>query len=103
MEWKPRGTSRSSRRPDPHPANTRGHGDRLFAVRLFYREPTYELEQGVARVEPYRITLHAWGRDAAAALSVAEDCFRAMAVQSSVSWQRILVGHMCWEVQADHQ
>jgi len=78
--------------------NARGRGDRLFAVRLFYREPTYDLERGVYRVEPYRVTLHVWGRDVASALAEAEDSFRATAAQSSVAWQRVLVGHMCWEV-----
>ncbi len=60
---------------------------RSFRVRIFYREPTYELSRG-ARRAPYSGTFVVEARDESEAKQGAIDEFNAIAKQSSVGWVR---------------
>ncbi len=64
---------------------------RSFIVRIFYREPTYELQAG-PRSEPYSWTYRIVADNEEGAIQQACEEFRAMERQSSVGWVRVISG-----------
>ncbi len=65
-------------------------GKALFAVTVYYREPTYELVAG-CKAEPYRWTYRVFAPDEANARELALREFEEMARLSSVAWVRRVV------------
>jgi hypothetical protein len=64
---------------------------RTFLVRIFYREPTYELQSG-PRPEPYSWTYRIHSESEEGAIQQALEEFRNMERQSSVGWVRVITG-----------
>ncbi|MGA9520401.1 MAG: hypothetical protein WBV82_02995 [Myxococcaceae bacterium] len=64
---------------------------RTYLVRVFYREPTYELQAG-PRPEPYSWTYRIHADNEESAIQQALEEFRTMERQSSVGWVRVITG-----------
>ena len=64
---------------------------RVYLVRIFYREPTYELQAGTKK-DPYSWTYRIQADTEEGAVARALDEFRMMERNSSVGWVRVVTG-----------
>ncbi len=64
---------------------------RTYVVRVFYREPTYELQAG-PRPEPFCWAYRIHAENEEGAIQQALEEFRRMERLSSVGWVRIITG-----------
>lgn len=64
---------------------------RAYHVRIFYREPTYELANGPKK-DPYSWTYRIQADTEEKAIALALEEFRAMERNSSVGWVRVITG-----------
>lgn len=64
---------------------------RAFLVRIFYREPTYELTSGPKK-DPYSWTYRITAESEERSIALALEEFRMMERHSSVGWVRVITG-----------